>query len=318
VTRDLADTLAALGVRFNTWFSERSLVSSGALESTLADLRGAGALYEADGATWFRATDYGDRQDHVLVKSDGEPTYLLSDIAYHHDKFGRGFEHLVDIWGADHHGHVARLKAGVAALGHDPAHLEIILGQLVTLERGGEVVRMGRRSGEFVELADVLDEVGPDVARLIFLLQSVDTRQTFDIDVVRRQSMDNPVYYVQYAHARIASIGRVAAERGIARQPLAETDLSLLVHSRELDLLRSLAELPDVVLSACVTRGPHRVTAWLLELAGRFHGFYHDCSVLGPDNDPQLTQARLWLVEGTRVGLAVALGLLGVSAPESM
>jgi arginyl-tRNA synthetase len=318
VTRDLADTLAALGVIFDTWFSERSLVTSGALEATLADLGAAGALYDAGGATWFRATDHGDRQDHVLVKSDGEPTYLLSDIAYHRDKFGRGFEHLVDIWGADHHGHVARLKAGVAALGHDPAHLEIILGQLVTLERGGEVVRMGRRSGEFVELAEVLDEVGPDVARLIFLLQSVDTRQTFDLDVVRRQSMDNPVYYVQYAHARIASIGRVAAERGIDRNPLAETDLSLLAHSRELDLLRSLAELPDVVLSACLTRGPHKITTWVLELAGRFHGFYHDCTVLGPDNDPELTQARLWLVEGTRVGLAITLGLLGVSAPEAM
>jgi arginyl-tRNA synthetase len=318
VTRDLADTLAALGVRFDTWFSERTLVSSGALEATLADLRAAGALYDADGATWFRATAHGDRQDQVLVKSDGEPTYLLSDIAYHRDKFGRGFGHLVDIWGADHHGHVLRLKAGIAALGHDLRHLEIILGQLVTLERGGEVVRMGRRSGEFVELADVLAEVGPDVARLTFLLQSVDTRQTFDIDVVRRQSMDNPVYYMQYAHARIASIGRVAAERGVERRPLADTDLSLLVHPRELDLLRGLSELPEVVLSACLTRAPHKVTTWVLDLAGRFHGFYHDCSVLSPDNGPDLTQARLWLVEASRVGLAVALDLLGVSAPEAM
>ncbi|HEX2024218.1 MAG TPA: arginine--tRNA ligase [Acidimicrobiales bacterium] len=318
VTRDLADTLAAIGVRFDTWFSERSLVSSGALEATLAGLRTAGALYEADGATWFRATDHGDRQDHVLVKSDGDPTYLLSDIAYHRDKFARGFDHLVDIWGADHHGHVARVKAGITALGHDPQHLEIILGQLVTLERSGEVVRMGRRTGEFVELADVLAEVGPDVARLIFLLQSVDTRQTFDIEVVRRQSMDNPVYYVQYAHARIASIGRVATERGVERPPLADTDLSLLVHPRELDLLRSLDELSEVVLSACLTRAPHKVTTWVLDLAGRFHGFYHDCSVLGPENGPALTEARLWLVEATRVGLAVALGLLGVTAPEAM
>ena len=318
VTRDLAETLGRMGVRFDTWFSERSLVSSGALDATLADLRAAGALYEAAGATWFRATAHGDRQDHVLVKSDGEPTYLLSDIAYHRDKFGRGFAHLVDIWGADHHGHVARVKAGVAALGHDPGHLEIILGQLVTLERGGEVVRMGRRSGEFVELADVLDEVGPDVARLIFLLQSVDTRQTFDLDVVSQQSMENPVYYVQYAHARIASIGRVAAERGVERRSLGDTDLSLLAHHRELDVLRSLAELPDVALSACTTRAPHKVTTWVLDLAGRFHRFYHDCSVLGPDNDPALTQARLWLVEATRIGLAVALELLGVTAPEAM
>ena len=288
VTRDLADTLAAIGVTFDTWFSERSLVDNGTLDATLRDLAAAGALYDADGATWFRATEHGDRQDHVLVKSDGEPTYLLSDIAYHRDKFARGFPHLIDVWGADHHGHVKRLKAAVEALGHDPEHLEILLGQLVTLQRGGVVVRIGKRSGDFVELAEVLEEVGPDVARLIFLLQSIDTRQTFDLDVVRRQSMDNPVYYLQYAHAR------------------------------ELDLLRSLADLPDVVLAACLDRGPHRVTSWVLELAGRFHGFYHDCSILGPDVDPEVAQARLWLVEATRVGLSVGLDLLGVSAPESM
>jgi arginyl-tRNA synthetase len=315
VMRDLADTLATMNVHFDTWFRERSLVASGALEATLADLRAVGAVYEADGASWFRATDYGDRQDHVLVKSDGEPTYLLSDIAYHRDKFARA-EHLIDVFGADHHGHVARLQAAVAALGH-PGHLETILGQLVTIRRGGEEVRMGRRRGEFVELAEVLEEVGPDVARLIFLLQSIDTRQTFDLDVVRRQSMDNPVYYVQYAHARIASIGRVSAERGVERRPLDAVDLSVLAHSRELDVLRSLAELPDVVATACLTRAPHKVTTWVMDLARRFHGFYHDCPVLSP-GDPLLTQARLWLVEAARVGLAIGLDLLGVRAPESM
>ena len=318
VTRDLADTLAAIGVRFDTWFRERLLVESGALDATLADLQVAGALYDAKGATWFRATAYGDKQDHVLVKSDGEPTYLLSDIAYHREKFRRGFDHLVDVLGADHHGHVSRLGAGVQALGYDPRRLEILLGQLVTLVRDGRVVRVSKRTGNYVELAEVLDEVGPDVARLIFLSQSIDTSQTFDLDVVRRQSMDNPVYYMQYAHARIASIGRVAAERGIERLPLGEADLSLLVHERELDLLRTLAELPDVVLSACLTRAPHKVTTWVLDLAGRFHGFYHDCSVLGPDVGAELGQARLWLVEATRIGLGVALDLLGVSAPESM
>ncbi len=315
VTRDLAATLAAMNVRFDTWFSERSLVTSGALDVTLGDLRAAGAVYEADGATWFRATDYGDRQDHVLVKRDGEATYFLSDIAYHRDKFSRGFEHLVDVFGADHHGHVARLQAAVAALGH-PGHLEMILGQLVTIRRGGEVVRASKRTGNFVELAEVLEEVGPDVARLVFLLQSIDTRQTFDLDVVRQQSMENPVYYLQYAHARIASIGRVAAERGIERRPVDVVDLSALVHERELELLRTLSELPEVVLSACLTRAPHKVTTWVMELARRFHGFYHDCPVLSPADD--LTQARLWLVEATRVGLAVALDLLGVAAPDSM
>ncbi|HWC09849.1 MAG TPA: arginine--tRNA ligase [Acidimicrobiales bacterium] len=323
VTRDLAATLEAMNVRFDTWFSERSLVTSGALDVTLADLRAAGAVYEADGATWFRATDYGDRQDHVLVKRDGEPTYFLSDIAYHRDKFARGFEHLVDVFGADHHGHVARLQAAVAALGH-PGHLEMILGQLVTLRRAGQEVRAGKRTGQFVELAEVLEEVGPDVARLVFLLQSIDTRQSFDLDVVRQQSAENPVYYVQYAHARISSIGRVAAERGVERRPVDEVDLSRLVHARELDLLRTLSELPEVVLSACLTRAPHKVTTWVMELARRFHGFYHDCSVLDPASgaerggEPELTQARLWLVEATRVGLAVGLDLLGVAAPESM
>jgi arginyl-tRNA synthetase len=316
VTRDLAGTLGALNVHFDTWFSERSLVTSGALDVTLDDLRAAAAVYEADGATWFRATDYGDRQDHVLVKRDGEPTYLLTDIAYHRDKFARGFDHLIDVLGADHHGHVARLQAAVAALGH-PGHLEVILGQLVTIRRGGEDVRASKRTGNFVELAEVLDEVGPDVARLVFLLQSIDTRQTFDLDVVRQQSMENPVYYLQYAHARIASIGRKGAERGVERGPVAEVDLSVLVHARELELLRTLSELPEVVLSACLTRAPHKVTTWVMELAGRFHGFYHDCPVLEPAQ-PELTQARLWLVEATRVGLTVALDLLGVSAPESM
>jgi arginyl-tRNA synthetase len=316
VTRDLAGTLAAMDVRFDTWFSERSLVTSGALDVTLADLRAAGAVYETDGATWFRATDHGDRQDHVLVKGDGEPTYLLSDIAYHRDKFARGFDHLIDVLGADHHGHVARLQAAVAALGH-PGHLEVILGQLVTIRRGGEDVRASKRTGNFVELAEVLDEVGPDVARLVFLLQSIDTRQTFDLDVVRQQSMENPVYYLQYAHARIASIGRKGAERGLERGPVAEVDLSVLVHARELEVLRTLSELPEVVLSACLTRAPHKVTTWVMELAGRFHGFYHDCPVLAPAQ-PDLTQARLWLVEATRIGLAIGLDLLGVAAPESM
>ncbi len=323
VMRDLAGTLEAMGVRFDTWFSERSLVTSGALDKTVGDLRAAAAVYEADGATWFRATDYGDRQDHVLVKRDGEPTYFLSDIAYHRDKFARGFEHLVDVLGADHHGHVPRLQAAVAALGHR-GHLEAIVGQLVTIRRGGEEVRMGRRRGNFVELAEVLNEVGPDVARLVFLLQSIDTRQTFDLDVVRQQSMENPVYYVQYAHARIASIGRVAGERGVERRPLDDVDLSVLAHQRELDLLRTLSELPEVVLSACLARAPHKVTTWVMELARHFHGFYHDCPVLGPasvgerSDSAALTQARLWLVEASRVGLAVALDLLGVAAPESM
>lgn len=318
VKRDLRETLEAIGVRFDTWFSEQSLVDSGDVGATLDDLRSHDAVYEADGAVWLRSERFGDQKDRVLVKSDGDPTYLLPDIAYHRNKFNRGFDLLIDVWGSDHHGYVARLKAGIQALGHDADELEIVLGQLVNLLRAGEPVRMSKRTGDIVELRDVIDEVGADAARLTFLLQSIDTRQTFDIDVVKSQSMENPVYYVQYAHARISSIERVAAERGVTRRPIDDVDLSLLEHERELDVLRSLHELPEVVLDACLTRAPHKVTTWVRDLAGRFHGFYHDCYVMGEGVSPELTQARLWLVESARIGLAIGLGLLGVSAPESM
>jgi arginyl-tRNA synthetase len=318
VKRDVRETLERMGVRFDTWFSERSLIESGALEATLDELRSKGVTFEADGAVWLRTTEFGDDKDRVIVKSDGEPTYVLPDIAYHRDKFGRGFGLLIDVWGADHHGYVSRLKAGVQALGHDPDELEIVLGQLVKLVRDGELVRLSRRAGDIVALSDLLDAVGPDVARLTFLLSSIETHQTVDLGVITSQSMDNPVYYVQMAHARIAGIARVAIERGVERVPLADADLSLLTHERELDVLRALSELPAVVLQAGNDRAPHKVTTWVRELAGRFHGFYHDCYVLGEGVSPELTQARLWLVEAARVGLAIGLGLLGAGAPESM
>ncbi len=317
VRADIAASLERIGVRFDTWFSERSLVESGAIDATLADLAARGATYRAEGALWLRSTAHGDDKDRVLVKSDGEPTYLLPDIAYHRDKFARGWDLLIDVWGADHHGYQARLRAGVAALGHDPADLEIVLGQLVTLRRGGEVVRLSKRAGDLVLLDDLVDAVGPDVTRLTFLLQSLDTRQTIDLDVVTSQSMDNPVFYVQYANARIHSIARRAAEAGVRRAPLDTVDLSLLTHPRELDLLRSLSELPDELAAACDERAPHRVATWAREHAGRFHGFYHDCYVIG-DVPAELTQARLWLVEAARIGLAIGLAMLGVTAPEAM
>jgi arginyl-tRNA synthetase len=317
VKRELRESLEGIGVQFDTWFSERSLVESGAVEATLADLRARGAAYDADGAVWLRTTDFGDDKDRVLVKSDGEPTYLLPDLAYHRDKYARGHELLIDIWGADHHGYVARLKAGVQALGHAPEDVELILGQLVTLVRGGEQVRLSKRAGEIVLLDDLVAAVGADVARLTFLLQSLDTRQTIDLDLITAQSNENPVFYVQYANARIHSIGRKVAEAGIVRAPLADADLSLLTHDRELDVLRKLSELPEVVALAAVDRAPHKVTTWVRELADRFHGFYHDCYVIG-DVPADLTQARLWLVEAARIGLSVGLDLLGVSAPEAM
>lgn len=315
--RELRDSLAGVGVEFDTWFSEQSLADSGAIDATLADLRAKGVVFEQDGAVWLRTTDFGDDKDRVIVKSDGEPTYLLPDIAYHRDKFARGFDLLIDIWGADHHGYVSRLKAGVQALGHAPEDLEIILGQLVVLLKNGEEVRLSKRAGELVLLEDLVASVGADAARLTFLLQSLDTRQTIDLDLITAQSNENPVFYVQYANARIHSIGRKVAEAGITRAPLADADLTLLVHERELDLLRKLSELPEVVALACVDRAPHKVTTWVREMADRFHGFYHDCYVIG-DVPPELTQARLWLVESAQIGLAIGLDLLGVSAPEAM
>jgi len=318
VKRDLADTLRAIGVEFDTWFSERSLVESGAVAATLARLREAGASYDADGAVWLRSADADEGDEGwVLVKSDGEPAYLLPDLAYHQDKASRGWELLIDVWGSDHAGHVERMKAGWAALGHDRDALEIVLGQLVKLVRGGDEVRLSKRAGNIVLLADLVDAVGPDAARLTFLLQSLNTTQTIDLDVVTAQSMENPVFYVQMAHARIAGIARRAEEERVERRPLADVDLGLLENERELDVLRSLADLPEILEIACRDRAPHKVTTWVRELAGAFHGFYHDCYVLG-DVPPELTQARLWLVEAARIGLAIGLGVLGVSAPETM
>jgi arginyl-tRNA synthetase len=311
-------TLSRMNVHFDSWFSESSMVATGAIAVTLADLRERGVVYDFDGAVWLRSTDYGDDKDRVLIKSDGEFTYLLPDIAYHRDKFARGYDLLIDVWGADHHGYVPRMKAAMQALGHDPAELECAIIQLVNLLKGGEPVKFSKRAGDIVELAEVFDEVGADSARLTYLLQSIDSPQTFDYDVVKSRAMDNPVYYVQMAYARIRSIFRVAGERGVAIAPLSTVDLSLLTHERELDVLRTLSELPDTVVTAAVDRAPHRISTWVRELAGTVHGFYHDCYVLGDDVPPALTQARLHLVEGASAGLAIGLDLLGVSAPEQM
>jgi arginyl-tRNA synthetase len=316
--QDQVDTLAGLGISFDVWFSERSMVATGAIEQALDDLRARGAAYDQDGATWLRSSDFGDDKDRVLVKSDGEYTYLLPDVAYHRDKFARGFELIINVWGADHHGYVSRLKAAVQALGHDPDELEIVITQLVNLLKDGEPVRLSKRTGHLVTIDEIVDEVGSDSARITFLLQSMDSPQTVDLAEVARQAMENPVFYVQYAHARIVSIGRKVAELGIERAPLTDVDLGLLTHERELDLLRSLSELPEVVAGATLGRAPHQVTTWVRDLAGRFHGFYHDCYVVADSVDPALTQARLWLVEAVMVGLAIGLDLLGASAPDEM
>ena len=315
--RDQADTLAAMNVSFDLYTTESSLVARGAMEQMLNELRDRGVVYERDGATWLRAGDFGDSADRVLVKSDGAPTYFLPDIAYHNEKFSRG-ERVIDVLGADHHGYVPRMRAALAALGHSPDGYEALVGQNVTLRRGGVELRLSKRSGDMVLVSDLLEAVGPDVTRLVYLLQSIDTTQTIDVDVVSAQSSENPVYYLQYAHARIHSLGRQAVARGVQRVPLQEANLSVLVHERELEVLRALAELPDTVQAAMQARAPHQVTAWARELAAAFHRFWHDCPILRDDVDEELRQARLWLVEATRVGLAVALAILGVSAPERL
>ncbi len=308
--------VARIGVQFDTWFSERTLHERGDVDAVLALLRASGETYEHEGAEWLRTEQHGDTRDRVLVRSDGTTTYLCNDLAYHRDKFARGFTHLINIWGSDHHGQVKSLRAGVEAVTGQADEPEIILGQLVRLVRGGEEVRLSKRAGNVITLADILDEVDGDVARMTFLLQSLDTKQTFDLDIVTSQAMDNPVYYVQMAHARIASIVRKAAAAGIDRRPIVEVDLATLRHAREVEALRKLAIFPDVVAEAAAERAPHKIAHWALEFSGAFHGFYHDCRVLGEDD--AVTQARLWFNEACRIGLANALEVLGVSAPETM
>jgi arginyl-tRNA synthetase len=310
--------LGELNVTFDHWSSERDMVATGAIDTTLADLRERGVVEDRDGAVWLRSTDYGDDKDRVLVKSDGQYTYLLPDIAYHRDKFARGWQLLVNVWGADHHGYVARMKAAVQSLGHDADDLEVVITQLVRLERDGQVVMFSIRSGDLVTLEELIDEVGADAVRLTYLLQSVETPQTVDLDLIVAQSNENPAFYVQMANARLNSIGRVATERGFERQPLDTVDLSLLTHERELAVLRVLHELPATVELAARERAPHKVTTWVRELAGAVHGLYHDCPILSPDTPEDLRQARWWLAEAARTGLRVGLDLLGVTAPESM
>jgi arginyl-tRNA synthetase len=293
------------------------MIESGAIDATLADLATADASFEADGATWLRSTNWGDDKDRVLIKSDGQYTYLLPDVAYHRDKFARA-DLLVNVWGADHHGYVPRMHAAMAALGHQPADLEVAITQMVNLQRDGVEVKLSKRTGEIVELAEVVAEVGADAARFTYLLLTIDSPQTFDLELVARQVNENPVFYVQYAHARIYSLVERATQEGFDRLALVDADLNLLSHPRELALLRALHELPDTVLRAANDQAPHQITTWVRDFASLFHGFYHDCRLTGEGIDPATTVARLWLAEATRIGLVVALDLLGVSAPEEM
>ena len=314
---DQKATLVRLNIVFDKWFSETSLLESGRVEDLLAGLRADGTSYQKDGATWLRVSDFGDDQDRVLVKSDGELTYLLPDIAYHQDKLARA-DTLIDIWGADHHGYIARMKAAISAFGENPERLEVILCQIVKLQRDGKEVKLSKRKGDIIALGEIIDEIGPDAARFAYLLQSPDSQQTVDLNVLAEKSMENPVFYVQYAHVRACAILRQAEELGIERQAVSETNLALLSHEREREVLRCLGDLPAEIETACHARAPHRIVSWLRELASAFHSFYHDCRVTGDDVPDDLTQARLCLVDAVRIGLAIGLDLVGVSKPERM
>jgi arginyl-tRNA synthetase len=318
---DIRATLEAFGAHFDTFFSERSLHESGALEKALATLREQGHVFERDGAVWLRTTDFGDDKDRVLVKADGEPTYFAADCAYYLDKRGRGFDKVVILLGADHSGYVGRYKALVAAAGDDPeSHLEIQIGQLVNLVRNGEPVRMSKRAGNFVLLTDLVEAVGIDAARYALARASVDQQIDIDADLWSRQTNDNPVFYVQYAHARISSVLRNASDLGLRLGEADDVDVTALTHLRETDLLRAIGEFPRVLSGAAELRAPHRVARYLEELAGTYHRFYDSCRVLprGDEEATSLNTARLWLCSATETVLRNGLAVLGVQAPERM
>ncbi len=309
--------LEAFRVRYDRWFSERSLVEGGAVARAVERLRAAGQVYERDGALWFRASAFGDEKDRVLVRESGQPTYFASDVAYHLDKAGRGFERMIDVWGADHHGYVPRLRAALAALGIDPERLEVRLVQFAVLYRGGRKVQMSTRSGEFVTLRELREEVGTDAARFFYVLRSAEQHLDFDLDLAKSQTADNPVYYVQYAHARICSVMRQLEAKGLAHdRARGLAALGRLTEAHERSLVRTLARWPEVVEAAAAARAPHQVAHYLRELANDFHACYNAVPFLVDDD--ALRDARLALILATRQTLANGLRLLGVSAPESM
>ncbi len=318
---EIRESLVRFGVHFDVWFSEETLHASGAVEHALAVLREHGHVDDRDGAVWLRTTDYGDDKDRVLLRGNGEPTYFAADAAYYINKRERGFDRCVYMLGADHHGYVARLRTLAACAGDDPdSHIEVMIGQLVKLLRDGEQVRLSKRAGSIITLDELVDAVGVDAARYTLARYPADSPMTLDISLITRQTNDNPVFYVQYAHARISSLLRNAEALGVQRGDDASFDPTLLAEPQEGELLGALGEFPRVVAGAAELREPHRVARYLEELAAIYHRFYDACRVLPTGDEPatDLSRARLWLVEATRIVLANGLGLLGVSAPERM
>jgi arginyl-tRNA synthetase len=316
ILRGIEQDLERFGIRFDRWFSERSLYEDKEVDQAIAELEKRGFLYEKDGARWVRTTAFGDDKDRVVVRANGQKTYFASDIAYHRNKFRRGFHRTINIWGADHHGYVPRVKAVVEMLGHPSASLVVLLVQLVNLLRGGKAVAMSTRAGEFVTLREVMEEVGVDAARYIFLTRRSDTPLDFDLEVAKKQSDENPVYYIQYAHARLASVQRQAKEQGLEIPAVREARLERLVAIEEKALMRQLAFYPDLIEESAVSLEPHRLTFYLNDLAALLHNYYYQHRIIS--EDLELSRARLVLITMVKTVIKNALGILGVTAPERM
>ena len=310
----LKEDLEAFNVTYDVWFSEQTLHDGNKIKEACDLLTERGYMYEKDGALWLKATEHGDDKDRVVIRDNGVPTYFAADIAYHRNKFERGFDRVINLWGADHHGYIARMKAAVGALGYNPDQLEVLILQMVSLYRNGELVKMSKRTGQSVTLNELIEEVGTDAARFFFAMRSIDSQLDFDLTLATEKSNENPVYYIQYAHARICSIFRQLKEAGI--EEAADADYTLLTDPTETELIKKLGEYPELIASAAKERAVHRVAHYVHELAGLFHSFYNQCRILGVD--PELQQARIKLVKATQHVLRHALNILGVSAPERM
>ncbi len=311
----IKDDLADFGVRFEKWFSEQSLIDSGLSESCITRLKDSGHIYKKDGALWFKTTNYGDEKDRVVVRENGNHTYFASDIAYHLEKLERGYDKIINVWGADHHGYIPRVKASIGALGHKPDKLEILLVQFANLYRGGQKVQMSTRSGSFVTLEDLRKEVGNDAARFFYILRKSEQHMDFDLDLAKSKTNENPVFYIQYAHARICSVFRQANEKGFESN-LEDANLSLLTEEVEKNILRELSRYKSVIESAAIQYEPHQLAYYLRDLATQFHSYYNACTFILEDQD--LTQARLSLIHAAKQILRNGLSILGVGAPESM
>ncbi len=308
--------LGQFGVRFDNWFSEKVLFEQGAVQRSIDELKARDLAYEHEGALWFRTTRFGDEKDRVIIKEDGNTTYFASDIAYHREKFSRGFDRVIDIWGADHHGYVPRMRGVLESLGIAPERFSVILVQMVNLLRGGVPVAMSTRSGEFVTLKEVIEEVGTDAARFMFLTRRSDAQLDFDLEVAKKQSDENPVYYVQYGHARICSIIAFARDKDIVLPSFHDINPSLLTTAEEIGLIKKLAQFPELVLGSAQACEPHRISMYLMELVGMFHSYYGKHRVITDNQD--MNRARLFLINGIRRVLRNGLALLGVRAPEKM